>query len=221
MLVAFATAAAGLSVWFIQKSRKRKAEVSQRKQVLYASVIPAAENKEGDLIPETIYIGNAGLVLTSPFLPHLFETLGLLCEDEQGHTRLRDKEAVSRAVHLLQYLVDGSTSAPEPSLALNKIICGVATSTTVERGIVPTEQEREVCERLLKSMIANWKIIENTSIAGLQETFLQREGRLDSTPEGWKLKVQRKTLDVLVDQLPWSLSVIFHNWMSQSLHVTW
>jgi len=43
MLVAFATAAAGLSVWFIRKSGKRKAEVRQRKQVLYASVIPAAD----------------------------------------------------------------------------------------------------------------------------------------------------------------------------------
>ena len=160
-------------------------------------------------------------MLTSPFLPRLFETLGQLCEDEQGHTRLRDKEAISRAVHLLQYLVDGSTSTPEPLLALNKIMCGVPTGTIVEREIIPTEQEREVCERLLKSMIANWKVIENTSIAGLQETFLQREGRLESTPEGWKLRVQRKTLDVLVDQIPWSISIVFYRWMPQSLHVTW
>jgi hypothetical protein len=219
--VAFATAAAGLSVWFIRKSGKRKAQVRQRKQVLYANVIPAAGNKEGDLIPETIYIGNAGLVLTSPFLPHLFETLDLLGEDEQGQTRLRDKEAVSRAVHLLQYLVNGSTSTPEPSLALNKIICGVATSTPIEREIELTEQERELCERLLKSMIANWKIIENISIAGLRETFLRREGKLVGAPEGWKLRVQRKTLDVLVDQIPWSIAVVFHNWMSQSLYVNW
>lgn len=41
-----ATAAAGLSVWFIRKSGKRKAQVRQRKQVLYANVIPAAGNKE-------------------------------------------------------------------------------------------------------------------------------------------------------------------------------
>jgi hypothetical protein len=122
---------------------------------------------------------------------------------------------------LLQYLVDGSTSAPEPSLALNKIICGVATSTTVEREIIPTEQEREGCERLLKAMIADWKIIEDTSIAGLRETFLQREGKLERTPDGWKLRVQRKTVDVLVDQIPWNFSVVYHNWMPQPLRVTW
>jgi hypothetical protein len=222
MLVAFATAAAGLSVWFIRKSGKRKAQVRQRKQVLYANVSPAAGNKEDDLNPETIYIGNAGLVLTSPFLPRLFETLGLLSEDEQGRARLRDKEAVSRAVHLLQYLVNGSTSTPEPSLVLNKIMCGVPTDTPVERAIELTEEEREVCERLLKTIIANWKVIENTSIAGLQETFLQREGRLESTPdEDWKLMVQRKTLDVLVDQIPWSISIVHHRWMPQPLLVTW
>jgi hypothetical protein len=221
MLVAFATAVAGLSVWFIRKSGKRKAQVRQRKQVLYANVIPAADNKEGDLIPETIYINNAGLVLTGPFLPALFDHLDLLHANEHGQTRLCDNEAVSRAVHLLQYLVDGSTSTPEPSLVLNKIMCGVPTATPVERAIEPTEHEREVCERFLKSMIANWKIIENTSISGLQETFLQREGRLESTPEGWKLTAQRKTLDVLVDQIPWSISVVFHTWMPQPLYVAW
>lgn len=176
------------------------------------------EEAEGE---EPIYINNAGLALTGPFLPHLFKSLDLLAEDESGHARLRDSKAVSRAVHLLQYLVNGSTSTPEPALVLNKIMCGVPTTAPVEREIEPTEQERELCERLLKAMIANWKIIENTSIAGLQQTFLQREGRLDRSPDGWKLKAQRKTLDVLVDQIPWSISVIFNKWMPQPLRVTW
>ena len=176
---------------------------------------------EDDLISKPIYINNAGLVLTSPFLPHLFQALDMLHQDETGDTRLRDSKAVSHAVHLLQYLVDGRTEAPEPLLVLNKIMCGVPTATPVEHAIEATEQERELCERLLKSMIANWKIISNTSIAGLRETFLQREGKLERTPDGWKLRVQRKTLDVLVDQIPWSISVVDHKWMPQSLYVNW
>ena len=179
------------------------------------------EDEEGDLISKPIYINNAGLVLTGPFLPHLFQSLGMLHQDETGHTRLRDGKAVSRAVHLLQYLVDGRTDRPEPLLVLNKIMCGVPTATPVERVIEPTEQERELCERLLKAMLANWKIISHTSIAGLRETFLQREGKLERTPDGWKLQVQRKTLDVLVDQIPWSISVIFNTCMPQPLRVTW
>jgi hypothetical protein len=179
------------------------------------------EDEEGDLISKPVYINNAGLVLTGPFLPHLFQNLDMLHQDETGHIRLRDSKAISHAVHLLQYLVDGRTGAPEPLLVLNKIMCGVPTATSVERAIEPTERERELCEQLLKAMIANWKVISHTSIAGLRETFLQREGKLERTSDGWKLRVQRKTLDVLVDQIPWSIRVVYHKWMPQPLGVDW
>jgi hypothetical protein len=177
--------------------------------------------QEDDAADETIYINNAGLALTGPFLPHLFQALEMLHQDESGRTRLRDHETVSRAVHLLQYLVDGRTSAPEPLLVLNKILCGVSPSTPVDREIEPTTKEREVCEKLLRSMIVNWKIISNTSIAGLQETFLRRDGKLERVDGQWKLRVQRKTVDVLVDQIPWSVSIIYHGWMPQPLYVDW
>ena len=145
----------------------------------------------------------------------------MLARDALDHQRLRDGEALSRAVHLLQYLVDGSMSEPEPGLALNKILCGAALEEAVEKEIALTEEERQVCEHLLKSMIANWSVIENTSIDGLQQTFLRREGKLEQTRDGWKLLIQRKTVDVLVDQIPWSISVIFHEWMPQPLFVKW
>ncbi|HEX7315695.1 MAG TPA: contractile injection system tape measure protein [Pyrinomonadaceae bacterium] len=170
---------------------------------------------------ESIYIANAGLVLTGPFLPAFFQSLDLLGQDERGAPRLRDRWCASRAVHLLQYLVDGRTDTPEPLLVLNKILCGLSTSTPVEREIDRTADERVACERLLTSVIANWKIIERTSIAGLQETFLRREGRLEHSDSGWRLTVQRKTLDVLVDQIPWSVSVIYQRWMPRPLYVTW
>jgi hypothetical protein len=173
------------------------------------------------VVTETIYVDNAGLVLASPFLPLLFESLDMLDQGDDGRPRLRDRETISRAVHLLQYLVDGRTDAPEPLLVLNKILCGAPVGAPIIGEIVPTEQERDTCERLLKSVISNWKIIENTSIDGLKETFLQREGRLDHTADGWKLRVQRKTLDVLVDQVPWSFRVIVHSWMPEPVYVTW
>ena len=164
----------------------------------------------------------AGLVLTGPFLPELFRTLDMLHEDEHGTTHLHDdRETASRAVHLLQYLVDGRTSAPEPLLVVNKILCGVPTGAPINRKIDSTDEERAVCEQLLKSMIANWSIIANTSITGLQQTFLQREGRLERSNDAWNLIVQRKTVDVLVDQVPWNVSVVYHRWMSQPVYVTW
>lgn len=170
---------------------------------------------------EPIYIGNAGLVLANPFLPHLFRSLDVIEQNESGRTRLRDRQAISRASHLLQYLVDGRASTPEPLLVLNKILCGAPVAAPIEGEIDPSGEEMELCERLLKSIISNWKIIQNTSIAGLRETFLQREGRLERFDDGWKLRVQRKTVDVLVDQVPWNVSVVYHDWMSQPIHVTW
>lgn len=179
------------------------------------------EEDEAGEAGDPIYIGNAGLVLTSPFLPHLFESLDMLDRDEEGRVKFRDDSAASRAVHLLQYLVDGSTAAPEPLLVLNKILCGAAVASPVERGILMTDQELRACEQLLRSMIEHWTIIRNTSIEGLQETFLERQGRLVRGDDGWGLTVQRKTLDVLVDQVPWSISVILHDWMAQPVLVTW
>jgi len=104
---------------------------------------------------------------------------------------------------------------------LNKILCGLPVDQPIDMEIDPTQEEFETCEKLLRSMIANWKIIDNTSIEGLQETFLRREGRLSHSSDRWKLLVQRKTLDVLVDQIPWSYSVIYHRWMPHPLHVSW
>jgi hypothetical protein len=180
------------------------------------------DDGEGD-DGEPVYVGNAGLVLAAPFLPQLFGKLGLLREDDGAEPRpgLRDAEAVSRGVHALQYLVDGSTSTPEHALALNKVLCGVPLATPVDAGIELSDGERATCDHLLAAIITHWGAIPGTSVAGLRETFLQREGRLEERDGAWRLAVQRRTLDLLVDRLPWSISVVLHPWMPVRLHVTW
>ena len=82
------------------------------------------DDAEPETEGEPIHIANAGLVLVAAFLPHLFTTLDVLEEAPTGGKRVR-ANAVSRMVHLLQYLVDGRTDAPEPLLCLNKVLCGV------------------------------------------------------------------------------------------------
>ncbi len=169
---------------------------------------------------DPIYIANAGLVIVAGFLPQLFERLDVLDESEPGKRRVRP-DALSRVVHMLQYLVDGRTNAPEPVLCLNKLLCGVALAVPLAREIEMTPRERELCDTLLAAIIDNWTMIHGTSVAGLRETFLQREGRLERHSVDWRLHVQRKTVDVLLDHLPWTISVIAHSWMPEPLLVTW
>jgi hypothetical protein len=175
-------------------------------------VVPDALPQEG----ESIYIGNAGQVLAAPYMPRLFSMVGLL---EGG--RFKDAEAAERAVHLMQLVVTGKTDAPEYQLGLNKILCGVGSGTPIVREIEATDQEKEVVEALIKGMIGHWTAIGKTSVAGLRETFLQRAGALYFKDDAWQLKVQPGPIDMLLDRLPWSFSIIKHPWMERSVHVTW
>ena len=70
-------------------------------------------------------------------------------------------------------------------------------------------------------MIDNWKVLGNTSVAGLRETFLQRQGRLQLRDDAWRLRVEPKAFDMLLDQLPWGFSTIKYPWMERAIYVEW
>ena len=165
---------------------------------------------------ELLFLANAGMVLAAPYLPRLFAALALT---EGG--RFVDRAAAERAVHLLQFMVDARTSAPEYQLVLNKLLCGVATGVPIAAGIEITAHEQQTIEGLLQAMIANWKTIGSTSIDGLRDTFLRRKGSMQLRDDAWQLQVQPATFDMLLDRLPWSFSIIKYPWMERPVHVTW
>lgn len=165
---------------------------------------------------ETIYIRNAGLVLAAPYLPELFKRFELT---ENG--AFKNREAAERAVHLLQYLVNEQIESPEFMLLLNKILCGISTGIPITRGIEISPKEAETIQQLLEAMIQNWKVIGNTSVKGLRESFLQREGSLQLRDGQWHLQVESRTYDMLLDQLPWSYTTIKYPWMNNVIYVQW
>ncbi len=212
-----------------QRPSARETLYHQREIIL--ALRAALEDTDGEAVParpvkvvresaeesgEDIYIDNAGLVLAAPYLPRLFAMLDLL-----DGPSFRDAAAAERAVRLLQYLVDGEESVDEFKLVLNKILCGLATDTPIEREAGFSEREKEAVEGLLRGMIDNWKGIGHTSLAGLRETFLRREGRLRLKDGAWNLLVAPKPFDMLLDTLPWSIAVIKHRWMNRVIHVEW
>lgn len=168
--------------------------------------------KEG----EKIYIENAGLVLLHPFLSTLFDRTGLVKNGE-----FVNDEAKFRAPHLLQYLVNFEQDSPEHTLLLNKILCGIDYQEAVTSGIVLTELEMNTANELLFVVTQQWEKLKNTSISGVQESFLQRSGSLCLSSEGWTLVVENKAFDVLLQTLPWGLSFIKNSWMTEPIFVEW
>lgn len=163
-----------------------------------------------------IAIGNAGLVIISPYLPRLFDMLGLLQEG-----RFLDPAQARRACHLLQFTVDERHDAAEHELAINKLICGLDLRQPLDADITIDDQEKSTIEVMLDACITHWSALGNASIAGLRETFLQRPGQLTFSEDGWRLKVEKKTVDILMDRLPWSFSIIRHSWMAKPVFVEW
>lgn len=76
-------------------------------------------------------------------------------------------------------------------------------------------------ESLLTAIIARWQVLGNTSIGGLQSTFIQREGVLSVTPKHWQLNIIPRPFDMLLDKLPWSFQTIKYPWMDLPLFVQW
>ena len=181
-----------------------------------SSQVQAASQTEDDTVTQRIYVANAGVVIVGPYLPRLFSMLGLT--NKESFTTLR---SAHRAVHLIQYIVTRSTVTPEPLLVLNKILCGLPVSAPIPLEIDLRAPEQAAIEDMLTAIIAHWKAIGSTSIAGLRESFLQREGRLVFCDDAWRLRVESKCFDMLLDRLPWGYATVKFPWMKRVLHVDW
>jgi hypothetical protein len=178
--------------------------------------VQSASAAEDAALTQRIYIGNAGVVIVGPYLPRLFSILQLT--DKDSFTSL---SSAHRAVHLIQYIVTGATSTPEPVLVLNKILCGLPITAPIPLDIDLRAREQAAIEDMLAAIIAHWKAIGRTSVAGLRESFLQRDGRLSATEDTWQLRVESKCFDMLLDRLPWAYTMLKYPWMKRVLHVDW
>lgn len=161
-------------------------------------------------------VGNAGLVLLHSFLSPYFSMLGLLAGGD-----FVDVGARSRAVYLLQFLASGNHDAPEHELALNKLLCGMPFSESPVFVDPPDENAIRLGLDLLHMVTQRWDKLNNTSVAGLQETFLMREGRLVIEEGKTTLHVPCKTVDILKQSFPWQHSIIMLPWLSTPLFVNW
>ncbi|WP_010177191.1 contractile injection system tape measure protein [Aquimarina agarilytica] len=177
--------------------------------------VESFEKKEAlDELPQ--FFKNAGIVLIHPFLKHLFEKLDLITGSE-----FTDSYCQSKAVLVIHFLATAKEKAFEYELVLPKFLCGIPANLPVDHTITITKEEKEEATNLLTAAIDHWGALGSTSPDGLREGFLSREGKLDKQETGWKLIVERKTLDILLNRLPWNISIIKLPWMEEVLYVEW
>lgn len=165
---------------------------------------------------QSIAIGNAGLVLLWPFLGHYFERLGLVVDGV-----FVDAAARSQAVFLLQFLASGHAEAEESALWLNKLLCGMPANESPMWTAVPDEQATQLGQGLLHMVTQRWDKLKHTSVAGLRESFLLRDGQLRDHDDRLTLSVSPRAYDMLLDSLPWRLAMIKLPWMPRVLWVHW
>lgn len=173
---------------------------------------PLPEEKKG----EPIYVFNSGLVLFWPFIGGLFRRLGYIEGKE-----FVDVEKQVRAVHLLQYMVDESEQPPEHLLPLNKLFCGLHPSAPLDRWIALTEDEKKEAGLFTASVKAKWEVLKHTSLENFRKGFVQREGLLYFKDPNWELQVQRISMDMLLQKLPWGFSTVKFPWNEGILFVKW
>lgn len=165
---------------------------------------------------EKIAVSNAGMIILWPFLSTYFESLGLA---EQGE--FINAESQNRAVYLLQYLVYNQTEFEGYHLSLNKILVGFPIEYQSEKVFNLTEEEVELSRSLMNGLINNWDKVKDSSPFAIQESFFQRDGLLSLHQEEIRLQIEKKGFDILMQSIPWELSLIKLPWMQKPLYIEW
>jgi len=184
---------------------------------------PEKASREEDLLfsdeqvpEEGILIPNAGVILVHPFLATFFDRLGLRQEKT-----FKDLDARQQAIYLIHYLATGQRTAPEYELLLPKMLCGYALEMPLPHDILLTDEACAEGGLLLQNVVQRWEKLKNSSVDALREGFLQRNGKLYNRNDRLSLQVEGSSIDVLLDFLPWNLSLVKLPWLKDILYVEW
>lgn len=199
---------------------QKKLKVSQSTDLVSAtdnSNFKKTEIQFKDEEPDKINISNAGLVLFHPFLPQAFLDLKWIGKDN----KFVNAATQQKAVLFLQYLINRKSRQAEHLLVLNKIMCGWPVHLPVKAATKFSQKEKQAADDLIDSLKEYWTIVKNTSPQGLIISFIERNGIIQKTPSGYLLQVERKTIDILTESLPYSINTIKLPWNEGIIYTEW
>lgn len=196
-------------------SSKRDARKYRRKKLLMEEEeLMKQMEHQAEPFSNPVFINDAGLVILAAFLPALLKRTELCVDSVISDT--------DKAVCFLHYLATGDTKMEEYELVLSKIICGVSIDKPVNTENFKMSQSlRKEADEVLTSVIEYWAILQNTSVVGLRDSFLKRNGKLSYDGENWLLQVEQRSYDMLLQHLPWNISMIKLPWMNHLLKTEW
>lgn len=171
---------------------------------------------ESEVAEDRYPVSDAGLVLLHPFFGRMMENLGLV-EDGAFVSPL----AQIRAVHLLRDLTMSDEPHYNHNLIMEKVLCGLPVGYAVPPEWQPAEKEKEEMKALLQAVCEYWRPLSGSSAEALCGTFIRRPGAIERFEDSWIIRVEGNTIDILLDDLPWELSVIYLPWLDAPLAVEW
>jgi hypothetical protein len=189
------------------------------KHSIPSEIQPLQETKPEPFFKEEnnhIWVQNAGLILLHPFLKQFFTTTGIT-----GKQGILTHENYDLAVQSLHFLATGNENAFEGNLAFEKFLCGVPLKMPIQKQSLLSEQIKNETNELLIEVVRHWPALKNTSADGLRQLFIQRDGKLFQEDDRYKLIVERKAQDVLLESLSWNIAVIKLPWISNILFTEW
>lgn len=165
-------------------------------------------------VPANHYVNNAGLLLIHPFLKQLFVNCELLNKDNT----INDPEL---AAHLLHYIATAKEQDYEHEMVFEKLLCNIPINQTINRNIILSEALKKHSNEMLQAALDNWPVMKNSSIALLQNEYLQRPGKIILCGDNPKVLVERKTQDILLDKITWNIGVVKLAWKNKIIFVDW
>ena len=159
----------------------------------------------------------AGIVLLHPFLANYFKQVKLLDKNNQ----FISLEKQIHAVHLLRYLTGKRERHHSHLLNVEKIICGLSPTFPIPSKYNCSEIEKKEAQDMFAAIKQYWKSISKTSIEGIQTSFIHRQGIITFEEPYWLIRVEGSTLDILMDDLPWEMSMLMFPWMDRNILIEW
>lgn len=190
--------------------------VSSRDSQSWRDAIASAALQSDEATHDALAVRGCGLLLLWHFLPEFFDKL----EMRDGE-RFRDAVTQHRAATLLHVVATGEYDWPEQELVLAKVLVGLDVDELHEPGEPLDAREIECIDELLGDVLGHLPMLGRLSIAGLREAFLSRPGLLSTRDGHWLLRVERRSIDILLDRLPWSFAWARLPWMTAPVQVEW